>query len=194
MLSLGENILVSEYNEGTEGQIDYHLNLKDCKVGGKAYMFSHENDETTELEIVHIIRRSDDMGYYDTLSDDVLIEGESKYHADTSAEFVFETDCYLVWFKVLSSQTGAGCFPDLRENVMQKWKDAYHATDNTMIELLRSEEAVGLTKDEKKALLAWCGDDEYAFIDDLGGICLNQYHDRTDQEVSAEIENVVEDL
>ena len=39
------------------------------------------------------------MEYYDDLDEDVLIDGETEYGADTSAEFITDNDCYLVWFK-----------------------------------------------------------------------------------------------
>lgn len=53
------------------------------------------------MKVVHIIKRSDDMKLYDDLikNDNVLINGEIEYNADTSTEFIFDEDCYLVWFK-----------------------------------------------------------------------------------------------
>ncbi len=96
-----KNWELSEYNEGTEEQLDYFINERNCDVGDKAYLFSHEDDELTEMEIIKIISRMDDMDYYDELleNEDVLIDGEEEYGADTSAEFITDNDCYLVWFK-----------------------------------------------------------------------------------------------
>jgi hypothetical protein len=43
----------------------------------------------------------DDPILYDYLveNEDVLLDGEDKFNADTSAEFIMDNDCYLVWFK-----------------------------------------------------------------------------------------------
>ena len=41
----------------------------------------------------------DNIEYYDSLDENVLLDGEDKYSADTSAEFITDNDCYLVWFK-----------------------------------------------------------------------------------------------
>ena len=98
---LEENWAVSSYNEDEECQIDYYINeLHNCP-GDKAYIYSHEDDELRQLEIVHIIARSDNPDAYEELleDDDVLINGEEEYGADTSAEFITQFDCYLVWFK-----------------------------------------------------------------------------------------------
>lgn len=95
-----KNWALSEYNEDTEDQLDYYINERKCDVGDKAYLFSHADDELTEMEIIHIIARLDDEEYYDELLEtDVLLDGEDKYNADTSAEFITDNDCYLVWFK-----------------------------------------------------------------------------------------------
>ena len=95
-----KNWALSEYNEDTEDQLDYYIDERKCDVGDKAYLFSHEDDELTEMEIIHIIARLDDEEYYDELLEtDVLLDGEDKYNADTSAEFITDNDCYLVWFK-----------------------------------------------------------------------------------------------
>ena len=90
---------LSEYNEGTNEQLDYYINERKCNIGDKAYLYSHEEDNVTEMEIVKIISRSDDIKYYDNLDEDVLLDGENEYNADTSAEFITDNDCYLVWFK-----------------------------------------------------------------------------------------------
>ena len=95
-----KNWELSEYNEDTEDQLDYYINERKCDVGDKAYLYSHADDELTEMEIVHIIARLDDSFVYDHLLEtDVLLDGEDAYNADTSAEFITDNDCYLVWFK-----------------------------------------------------------------------------------------------
>ena len=96
-----KNWTVSEYNEGTKDQLDYYINENKCNVGDKAYLYSHADKELTEMEIVHVISRTENMKRYDELikNDDVLIDGEEEYKADTSAEFITDNDCYLIWFK-----------------------------------------------------------------------------------------------
>lgn len=96
-----QNLILSEYNEGTEDQLDYYINGMKCDIGDEAYLYSHADKELTKMEIIHIIYRKGDMDYYDKLieNEDVLIEGEDKYEADISAEFITDDDCYLVWFK-----------------------------------------------------------------------------------------------
>lgn len=92
---------LSKYNEDTKDQLDYYINEGKCEIGDKAYLYSHSEDEFTELEIIHIIARSTDTKLYGELlqEEDVLLNGEDEYQADTSAEFVADNDCYLVWFK-----------------------------------------------------------------------------------------------
>ena len=92
---------MSEYNENTEEQLDYYINEYKCDIGNKAYLYSHEDNELTEMEIVHIISRLDNIEYYDELleNEDILLDGEDEYEADTSAEFITDNDCYMVWFK-----------------------------------------------------------------------------------------------
>ena len=97
-----KNWELSEYNEDTEDQLDYYINERKCDVGDKAYLYSHEDDEFTEMEIIKIVARSDDMEYYDNLDEDVLIDEETEYGADTSAEFITDHDCYLIWFKYVN--------------------------------------------------------------------------------------------
>lgn len=95
-----KNWELSEYNEDTEDQLDYYINERKCDVGDKAYLYSHEDKELTEMEIIHIICRSDDTFVYDKLlKTEVLLDGEDEFKADTSAEFITDNDCYLVWFK-----------------------------------------------------------------------------------------------
>lgn len=56
------------------------------------------------MKIEHIIKRSDNVKFYDSLieNDNVLLDGESEFDADTSAEFITDTDCYLVWFNTVA--------------------------------------------------------------------------------------------
>lgn len=93
---------LSEYNEGTKDQLEYYINESKCNEGDKAYLYSHETGKLSELRIVKIISRMDDIRFYDKLLEtDVLLDGEVKYCADTSAEFITDIDCYLVWFKFI---------------------------------------------------------------------------------------------
>lgn len=91
----------SEYNENTPEQLDYYINERKCDVGDPAYLYEYENKELCEMQIVHIVCRSDNTEHYDNLieNDDVLLDGETDYKADTSAEFITDNDCYLVWFR-----------------------------------------------------------------------------------------------
>ena len=93
--------ILSECDEGTPDAVCFMLDKQKHGVGDIAYKHIYETDEIKELKIVHIIKRSDDMERYNELvkDDDVLVKGEEKYMADTSAEFIFDEDCYLVWFK-----------------------------------------------------------------------------------------------
>lgn len=96
-----KNWILSEYNEDSDDQLDYYINGMKCEVGDKAYLYDHAEDELTEMEIIHIIHRMNDMEYYDELieDEDVLLDGEDEYEADTSAEFITDDNCCLVWFK-----------------------------------------------------------------------------------------------
>ena len=95
-----KNWTLSEYNENTKYQLDYYINERECDVGDKAYLYSHDEDKLTEMEIVHIICRSNDAFVYNKLLEiDILLDGEDEFKADTSAEFITDNDCYLVWFR-----------------------------------------------------------------------------------------------
>jgi hypothetical protein len=94
-----KNWALSEYNEDTDEQLDYYINERKCDVGDKAYLYSHEDGELTEMEIVHVISRMDDIELYDNYDEDILCDLEEEYNADTSAEFITDNNCYLVWFK-----------------------------------------------------------------------------------------------
>lgn len=93
-----KNWAVSEYNEDTEEQLDYYFNERMRNPGDTAYMYSHRDKTYTKLEIIHVISRSNNIEDYDSLDKDVLLDGEDEYKADTSAEFITDNDCYLVWF------------------------------------------------------------------------------------------------
>lgn len=95
--------ILSEYNEDTEEQLDYYIDERKCSVGDKAYLYDHADDELIEMEIVHIIHRRNDINYYDELveNEDILLDGEEEYESDTSAEFIMDEDCCLVWFKYI---------------------------------------------------------------------------------------------
>ena len=98
---LEEKWSLSSYNEDTEDQLDYYINECHTEVGDKAYLYDHAEAELTEMEIVHIISRMDNIELYDSQleDEDILLDGEDKYNADTSAEFITDHDCYLVWFR-----------------------------------------------------------------------------------------------
>ena len=97
---LNKNWSLSDYNVDTDEQMDYYINERKCEVGDKAYLYNHAENELIEMEIIHIIRWTDDTNYYNKLleNEDVLLEGEDEYEADTSAEFITDNDSYLVWF------------------------------------------------------------------------------------------------
>ena len=60
-------------------------------------------DKVEAMKIIHVIKRSNNFNEYDKLleNDDVLLDGEDDYDADTSAEFITDNDCYLIWFKYI---------------------------------------------------------------------------------------------
>ena len=95
---LEENWTLSDYDE-----LEYYIDENKCNIGNKAYLYSYEDDELTEMEIIHVICRSDNSDYYDELleNEDVLLDGEDEYKADTSAEFITDNDCYMIWFKYI---------------------------------------------------------------------------------------------
>ena len=95
---LEKNWTLSNYDE-----LDYYINEYKCNVGDKAYMYSYEEEELQEIEIVHVICWSDNPDYYDELleNEDVLLDGECEYNADTSAEFITDDDSYMVWFNYI---------------------------------------------------------------------------------------------
>lgn len=96
-----KNLSVSIYNEDTDDQIEYYIDENKCAVGDKAYIYLRAYNDLTEVEIIHIITRMDNAEIYDKLIENknVLIDGEFEYDADTSAEFITDNNCYLVWFR-----------------------------------------------------------------------------------------------
>lgn len=96
------NWFLSAYDEDTEElQLDYYIIEAESDVGNVAYLYDHCGKNWTKMQIVHVIRKSDNPSHYDELleNEDILIDGESEYEADTSAEFITDNDCYLMWFK-----------------------------------------------------------------------------------------------
>lgn len=101
MQKVVETWSLSSYNEGTDDQLDYYINERKAGIGDLAYLYNHEAGEWFKMKILKIIRRSDDPKKYEKLleNEDVLLDGEDEYNADTSAEFITDNDSYLVWFK-----------------------------------------------------------------------------------------------
>lgn len=92
-----ESMVESAYNEGTDSELDYYIK-ETPTIGDTAWLYAKEYDTIQEMRIKQVICRSDDVEAYDANSEDVLIDGESEYDADTSAEFITDNDSYLVWF------------------------------------------------------------------------------------------------
>lgn len=64
------------------------------------------------MSIIHIItNKAIPINMYDRLieNDDVLINGEEKYNADTSAEFITDDECMLIWFRVVDDKPPISC-------------------------------------------------------------------------------------
>ena len=99
ILRLMNNYTVSSYNENTEEQLDYYIDENELSIGSEAYLYDYAENNITAMEIVNIIFRSKNPDYYDSLPEDVLLNGEDKFNCDTSAEFITDNDCYLVWFQ-----------------------------------------------------------------------------------------------
>lgn len=98
---LDKNWILSEYNEDTDDQLNYYINGMKCDVGDIAFLYSYADNDLTAMEIIHVIRWTDNPEFYDELikNEDVLLNGEEEYDASTSAEFIMDNDCYLVWFR-----------------------------------------------------------------------------------------------
>lgn len=71
-----EQYTCSSYNEDTNEELDYFIDESNCYVGDTAYLYSKEDDALYEMKIEHIIKRSDNVKFYDSLieNDNVLLE------------------------------------------------------------------------------------------------------------------------
>ena len=94
---LDRNYIKSSYNKD-EDRLDFYIQ-RISDTDNQAYLYSEETNSLTELEILKIVIRSDDVESYDGLSEKILLDMESRYNADCSAEFITDNDCCLVWFK-----------------------------------------------------------------------------------------------
>lgn len=102
----------SDYNEGTEDELSYYIDIQKHKIGDTGYLYLHQEKSITEMSIVHIItNKTIPINMYDRLieNDDVLINGEEKYNADTSAEFITDDECMLIWFRVVDDKPPISC-------------------------------------------------------------------------------------
>lgn len=92
---------ISSYNENSDEELNYFLNPKYHRIDDIAYLYDHANQILEKMRIVSIISRNQNPFVYDQLvrNDDILIAGEKEWKADTSAEFIFDNDCCMVWFK-----------------------------------------------------------------------------------------------
>lgn len=95
---LSRSWTMSSYNEKSKDQLDYFINENRCNVGSRAYLFEHATNKLQKLSIVKVICNLDDIAAYNALPEDTLLTGEDLYDADTSAEFISDNACYLVWF------------------------------------------------------------------------------------------------
>lgn len=92
-----ESMVESAYNEDTDSELDYYIK-EPPTIGDFAWLYAKEYDTVQKMRIKQVVCRSDDVEAYDANSEDILIDGESEYDADTSAEFITNNDSYLVWF------------------------------------------------------------------------------------------------
>ena len=92
-----KSMVESAYNEDTDSELNYYIKEPPA-IGDIAWLYAKEYDTVQKMRIKKVISRSDDVEAYDANSEDVLIDGESEYNADTSAEFITDNDSYLVWF------------------------------------------------------------------------------------------------
>lgn len=90
----------SEYTDANEttGSI-YYFQERRCEPGNIGYLYSIDDDEISKLRIVNCIARSENPKEYDNYNEDILLDMEDLYEADTSCEFITDKDCYLVVFK-----------------------------------------------------------------------------------------------
>lgn len=102
-VQLLQNMIESAYNEDSEDEIIYYIDKKTCESGDIAYMYYKNSDTLYKMKIIHVICSYKNDLYNELIKDeDVLIKGEEKYKADTSAEFITDTKNYLVWFREIS--------------------------------------------------------------------------------------------
>jgi hypothetical protein len=102
-VQLLQNMIESAYNEDSEDEIIYYIDKKACESGDIAYMYYKNSDTLYKMKIIHAICSYKNDLYNELIKDeDVLIKGEEKYKADTSAEFITDTKNYLVWFREIS--------------------------------------------------------------------------------------------
>lgn len=92
-----ESMVESAYNEDTDSELDYYIKEPPA-IGDIAWLYAKEYDTVQKMRIKQVVCRSDDVEAYDANSEDILIDGESEYDADTSAESITDNDSYLVWF------------------------------------------------------------------------------------------------
>lgn len=93
-----EQMECSSYDEGKSDEHTFYMNERKCEIGNVGYLYDKAGDRFYKLKIVKTICRSDNAERYDNYSSDILVDNEDTYGADTSAEFITEHDCYLVWF------------------------------------------------------------------------------------------------
>lgn len=100
-LATVENWYESSYEEGTSEEFSFFVDPVKCHAGDLAYVYLWQLKKLVQLEIVKVIKRSEGFDAYDELVRDdlVLVKKEVEYGADTSAEFILENDCWLVWFR-----------------------------------------------------------------------------------------------
>jgi len=102
-VQLLQNMIESAYNEDSEDEIIYYIDKKAYESGDIAYMYYKNSDTLYKMKIIHVICSYKNDLYNELIKDeDVLIKGEEKYKADTSAEFITDTKNYLVWFREIS--------------------------------------------------------------------------------------------
>ena len=100
-LESSKDWISSSYEEGTEEQVDFFLNINQHNIGDIAYVYTAVDDELNKLKILDLCDRSTNQNKYDCLSDVILDEKAEELNADISAEFITDDNCYLVWFKTV---------------------------------------------------------------------------------------------
>lgn len=74
-------------------------------------------------------------------NDDVLIDGEDKYDADTSAEFITDCDCYLVWFRCSRKYNWiiASCNTDADGIDIYRFHGTIHETKEKILSMIKDD-------------------------------------------------------